>query len=121
MQVSPFLLSFCLSLSTAFYFHVGEREEKCIIEDVPRDTLIAGRWEARPTAGPGASSYGALDVCVAWQCLGTVWFSPEIVCESGWPHVKQPLVSISGHKTGNARAAPRALRPMFFRLSGFLR
>ncbi|GAB1289972.1 Vomeronasal 2, receptor 15 [Apodemus speciosus] len=35
---------------TAFYFHAGEREEKCIIEDIPSDTLITGtfkiqRWD----------------------------------------------------------------------------
>ena len=42
MQMLTFLLSFCFSLSTAFYFHVGEREEKCIIEDIPSDTLITG-------------------------------------------------------------------------------
>ncbi|KAM9086436.1 transmembrane emp24 domain-containing protein 11 isoform 2-T2 [Megaptera novaeangliae] len=50
MRMLTFLLSFCFSLSTAFYFHVGEREEKCIIEDIPSDTLITGtfkiqRWD----------------------------------------------------------------------------
>ncbi|XP_037386200.1 transmembrane emp24 domain-containing protein 11-like [Talpa occidentalis] len=38
------LLSCCFSLSTAFYFHAGEREEKCIIEDIPSDTLITGTF-----------------------------------------------------------------------------
>ena len=42
MHKLTFLLSFCFSLSTAFYFHVGEREEKCIIEDIPSNTLISG-------------------------------------------------------------------------------
>jgi len=42
MHKLTFLLSFCFSLSTAFYFHAGEREEKCIIEDIPSDTLITG-------------------------------------------------------------------------------
>lgn len=42
MHKAAFLLSFCFSLSTAFYFHAGEREEKCIIEDIPSDTLITG-------------------------------------------------------------------------------
>eukprot|EP00070_Physeter_catodon_P041362 XP_028348256.1 transmembrane emp24 domain-containing protein 11 isoform X1 [Physeter catodon] len=45
MQMLTFLLSFCFSLSTAFYFHVGEREEKCIIEDIPSDTLITGTFK----------------------------------------------------------------------------
>lgn len=44
MRALAFLSGFCLSLSTAFYFHAGEREEKCIIEDIPSDTLITGRW-----------------------------------------------------------------------------
>ncbi|XP_029788806.1 transmembrane emp24 domain-containing protein 11 [Suricata suricatta] len=52
MQASTFILSLCFSLSPAFYFHVGEREEKCIIEDVPSDTLLTGtfrtqQWDAR--------------------------------------------------------------------------
>ncbi|KAM9237205.1 LOW QUALITY PROTEIN: transmembrane emp24 domain-containing protein 11-like [Dugong dugon] len=42
MQVLMFFLSFCFSLSTAFYFHAAEREEKCIIEDIPSDTWITG-------------------------------------------------------------------------------
>ncbi|EPQ20450.1 Transmembrane emp24 domain-containing protein 11 [Myotis brandtii] len=45
MRVLAFLLSSCFSLSTAFYFHVGEREEKCIIEDIPSDTLITGTFK----------------------------------------------------------------------------
>nr|XP_024429693.1 transmembrane emp24 domain-containing protein 11 [Desmodus rotundus] len=45
MQVPTFLLSFCFSLTTAFYFHTGEREEKCIIEDIPSDTLITGTFK----------------------------------------------------------------------------
>lgn len=44
MRAPALLLSFCFPLSTAFYFHAGEREEKCIIEDIPSDTLITGRW-----------------------------------------------------------------------------
>ncbi|XP_059533830.1 transmembrane emp24 domain-containing protein 11 isoform X2 [Myotis daubentonii] len=45
MRVLAFLLSSCFSLSAAFYFHVGEREEKCIIEDIPSDTLITGTFK----------------------------------------------------------------------------
>ncbi|NXD62161.1 TMD11 protein, partial [Eolophus roseicapillus] len=29
----------------ALYFHSGEREEKCIIEDVPSDTLVIGNYK----------------------------------------------------------------------------
>ncbi|XP_001376145.3 transmembrane emp24 domain-containing protein 11-like [Monodelphis domestica] len=38
------LFSF-MSMSSAFYFHVAEREEKCIIEDIPSDTLITGTYK----------------------------------------------------------------------------
>ncbi|XP_043829033.1 transmembrane emp24 domain-containing protein 11-like [Dromiciops gliroides] len=41
------LLSFCLSISSAFYFHAGEREEKCIIEDIPSDTWITGNYKVQ--------------------------------------------------------------------------
>lgn len=42
MQTQTILLCFSFSFSAAFYFHAGEREEKCIIEDIPSDTLITG-------------------------------------------------------------------------------
>ncbi|NXU54788.1 TMD11 protein, partial [Turnix velox] len=29
----------------ALYFHSGEREEKCIIEDIPKDTLVFGKYK----------------------------------------------------------------------------
>ncbi|XP_045690536.1 transmembrane emp24 domain-containing protein 11 [Phyllostomus hastatus] len=47
MQVLTFLLGFCFSLTSAFYFHTGEREEKCIIEDIPSDTLITGTFKVQ--------------------------------------------------------------------------
>lgn len=37
-------MSFWISFSLALYFHSGEREEKCVIEDVPSDTLVTGRY-----------------------------------------------------------------------------
>lgn len=39
-----FLMNVWISFSLALYFHSGEREEKCIIEDVPSDTLVTGRY-----------------------------------------------------------------------------
>lgn len=39
-----FLMNFWISFSLALYFHIGEREEKCIIEDIPSDTLVVGRY-----------------------------------------------------------------------------
>lgn len=37
-------MNFWISFSLALYFHIGEREEKCIIEDIPSDTLVVGRY-----------------------------------------------------------------------------
>ncbi|NXU93598.1 TMD11 protein, partial [Xiphorhynchus elegans] len=31
----------------ALYFHIGEREEKCIIEDLPSDTLVVGNYKVQ--------------------------------------------------------------------------
>ncbi|NXO64968.1 TMD11 protein, partial [Phainopepla nitens] len=31
----------------ALYFHIGEREEKCIIEDIPSDTLVVGNYKVQ--------------------------------------------------------------------------
>ncbi|VFV35117.1 transmembrane emp24 [Lynx pardinus] len=52
MPTLTFIFGLCFSLSTAFYFHAGEREEKCIIEDIPSDTLLTGtfriqQWDTR--------------------------------------------------------------------------
>uniref|UniRef100_A0A8C0JHD2 GOLD domain-containing protein n=1 Tax=Chelonoidis abingdonii TaxID=106734 RepID=A0A8C0JHD2_CHEAB len=41
------LLSFWVAVSPALYFHSGEREEKCIIEDIPSDTLITGSYKVQ--------------------------------------------------------------------------
>ncbi|XP_072473163.1 transmembrane emp24 domain-containing protein 11-like [Notamacropus eugenii] len=47
MEVFIFLslFSFCLSVSSAFYFHAAEREEKCIIEDIPSETWVTGTYK----------------------------------------------------------------------------
>uniref|UniRef100_A0A2K5QG19 GOLD domain-containing protein n=1 Tax=Cebus imitator TaxID=2715852 RepID=A0A2K5QG19_CEBIM len=45
MQMLAFLLCFGFPFSTAFYFHAGEREEKCLIEDIPSDTLVTGTFK----------------------------------------------------------------------------
>lgn len=37
-------MNFWIPFSLALYFHSGEREEKCIIKDVPSDTLVIGRY-----------------------------------------------------------------------------
>ncbi|XP_062964918.1 transmembrane emp24 domain-containing protein 11-like [Cynocephalus volans] len=45
MQTLTLLLCSSFSLSAAFYFHIGEREEKCVIEDIPSDTVITGTFK----------------------------------------------------------------------------
>ncbi|XP_064275032.1 transmembrane emp24 domain-containing protein 11-like isoform X2 [Passer domesticus] len=42
-----FLMNFWISFSFALYFHMGEREEKCIIEDIPSDTLVVGNYKVQ--------------------------------------------------------------------------
>uniref|UniRef100_A0A8C8RI81 GOLD domain-containing protein n=1 Tax=Pelusios castaneus TaxID=367368 RepID=A0A8C8RI81_9SAUR len=42
-----FLLTFFVAVSPTLYFHSGEREEKCIIEDIPSDTLITGNYKVQ--------------------------------------------------------------------------
>nr|CAX76274.1 Transmembrane emp24 domain-containing protein 4 precursor [Schistosoma japonicum] len=35
--------SLCIGLSQSIFFHMKETEERCFLEDVPEDTLVAGR------------------------------------------------------------------------------
>ncbi|XP_012951785.1 transmembrane emp24 domain-containing protein 11-like isoform X2 [Anas acuta] len=46
-QLIGFLMNFWISSSIALYFHSAEREEKCIIEDVPSDTLVTGNYKVQ--------------------------------------------------------------------------
>ncbi|XP_041039545.1 transmembrane emp24 domain-containing protein 11-like [Carcharodon carcharias] len=43
--VSEFLFTLSWSLASSLYFHQGEKEEKCIIEDIPGDTLVTGHYK----------------------------------------------------------------------------
>ncbi|TNM98880.1 hypothetical protein fugu_013444 [Takifugu bimaculatus] len=42
------LLQGYLVLAAAMYFQLGEQEEKCIIEEIPVDTLVTGRFLLEP-------------------------------------------------------------------------
>jgi len=42
MNIFVILLSL-LCLSSALYFHIGETEKKCFIEDIPDDTMVVGK------------------------------------------------------------------------------
>ncbi|XP_063813197.1 transmembrane emp24 domain-containing protein 11-like [Pseudophryne corroboree] len=45
-QVARVIVAFCLcSLGHAMYYHSAEREEKCVIEDIPSDMLVTGRYK----------------------------------------------------------------------------
>ncbi|CAF96976.1 unnamed protein product [Tetraodon nigroviridis] len=37
-----FLLQCYLTLAAAMFFQLGEQEEKCIIEEIPIETLVTG-------------------------------------------------------------------------------
>ena len=37
------VLSSVLCLSWGLYFHIGETEKKCFIEDIPDDTMVVGK------------------------------------------------------------------------------
>jgi len=42
MNIFVILLSF-VCLSSGLYFHIGETEKKCFIEDIPDDTMVVGK------------------------------------------------------------------------------
>lgn len=37
-------LNFCCSLVSALYFHIGETEKKCFIEEIPDETMVIGQY-----------------------------------------------------------------------------
>ncbi|CAH2299566.1 transmembrane emp24 domain-containing 11 [Pelobates cultripes] len=39
------IFMFCWSASLAMYFHIAEKEEACLIEDIPSDILVTGRYK----------------------------------------------------------------------------
>uniref|UniRef100_UPI0037E86999 transmembrane emp24 domain-containing protein 11 n=1 Tax=Semicossyphus pulcher TaxID=241346 RepID=UPI0037E86999 len=43
-----FLLQCYLMLAAAMYFDLGEQDEKCIIEEIPEDTLVTGYFLMEP-------------------------------------------------------------------------
>ncbi|XP_047421720.1 transmembrane emp24 domain-containing protein 11-like [Sciurus carolinensis] len=45
MRVQAVLVCLSLSPLAAFYLHAGEQEQKCLIEDVPGDTWVAGTFK----------------------------------------------------------------------------
>ncbi|XP_037531500.1 transmembrane emp24 domain-containing protein 11 [Nematolebias whitei] len=48
LQGAGFLLQCYLTLAAAMFFDLGEQEEKCIIEEIPEDTLVTGHFLLEP-------------------------------------------------------------------------
>lgn len=45
LMLGAFLfLNVCYSLVSALYFHIGETEKKCFIEEIPDETMIIGQY-----------------------------------------------------------------------------
>ena len=36
------LLCLCMPLAQSLYFHIGETERKCFIEEIPDETMVIG-------------------------------------------------------------------------------
>lgn len=43
MKLMSLLLTHLFILAPAMYFDLGEQEEKCIIEEIPEDTIVTGQ------------------------------------------------------------------------------
>lgn len=43
-MLSLTVLTVLISLSSALYFHIGETERKCFIEEIPDETMVVGRY-----------------------------------------------------------------------------
>jgi hypothetical protein len=43
--LSALVLVASISVSQALYFHIGETEKKCFIEDIPDDTMVVGKYK----------------------------------------------------------------------------
>ncbi|KAL3864059.1 hypothetical protein ACJMK2_005768 [Sinanodonta woodiana] len=44
-RCTSFILIICLSAASALYFHIGETEKKCFIEEIPDETMVVGRYK----------------------------------------------------------------------------
>lgn len=47
MEITPILLALlsliCLERCSALYFHMGETEKKCFLEEIPDETMVTGK------------------------------------------------------------------------------
>ncbi|XP_052098272.1 transmembrane emp24 domain-containing protein eca-like isoform X1 [Mytilus californianus] len=44
-HVSYFIFVLVISLTNALYFHIGETEKKCFIEEIPDETMVVGHYK----------------------------------------------------------------------------
>lgn len=52
LMLGAFLfLNTCCSFVSALYFHIGETEKKCFIEEIPDETMIIGQYAKRKFIG----------------------------------------------------------------------
>ncbi|XP_056625715.1 transmembrane emp24 domain-containing protein 11 [Triplophysa dalaica] len=57
VRLTSLLLTYFFVLAPAMYFDLGEQEEKCIIEEIPEDTLVTGfllleYWDVNRASNP---------------------------------------------------------------------
>ncbi|KAL3864060.1 hypothetical protein ACJMK2_005768 [Sinanodonta woodiana] len=46
-RCTSFILIICLSAASALYFHIGETEKKCFIEEIPDETMVVGNYKVQ--------------------------------------------------------------------------
>ncbi|XP_066925246.1 transmembrane emp24 domain-containing protein 4-like [Clytia hemisphaerica] len=47
MNFGLFLISFSISYCHGLYFHMGETEKKCFIEEIPDETMVTGKYRTQ--------------------------------------------------------------------------
>lgn len=86
-MVRAFLLLLCFAArGGALYFHIGETEKKCFIEEIPDETMVIGagvggesgtrRRSWAEGAGVSAPKLGAAGLAVPWQPRSQLRLAP---------------------------------------------
>ena len=53
-----FLFLAVITASNALYFHIGETEKKCFIEEIPDETMVVGKYRCTLNLeGPAGFAY----------------------------------------------------------------
>ena len=45
MSLRYLLCLISITSASALYFHIGETEKKCFIEEIPDETMVVGKWQ----------------------------------------------------------------------------